>query len=131
MCVCVCVCVCVYLRLMMKTAADISSKIPTPLTDSSRKAEFTPSPIRGKGSIREGHKSRRSTKVVNGIIKLQHIVENPPKVIVTIPELVENSKGVLNSPYPAAVRARTWNTYTVRGLRPVTSTLREKVLIMR
>lgn len=45
-----CVCVCVYLRLMMKTAADISSRIPTPLTDRSRKAELTPSPIRGKGS---------------------------------------------------------------------------------
>lgn len=35
---------------MMKTAADISSKIPTALTDSSRKAELTPSPIKGKGS---------------------------------------------------------------------------------
>lgn len=39
---------------MMKTAADISSKIPTPLIDSSKKAELTPSPIRGKGSNREG-----------------------------------------------------------------------------
>lgn len=41
---------CVYLRLMMKTAADMSSNIPTALTDSSRKAELTPSPIKGKGS---------------------------------------------------------------------------------
>jgi len=40
---------------MMKTAADISSKITTPLIDRSRKAELTPSPIRGKGSEREGN----------------------------------------------------------------------------
>lgn len=44
------VCVYVYLRLMMKTVTEISSKIPTPLTDRSKKAEFTFSPIRGKGS---------------------------------------------------------------------------------
>lgn len=50
----------VYLRLMMKTAADISSKIPTPLIDNSRKAELTPSPIRGKGSNREGHSSHQT-----------------------------------------------------------------------
>lgn len=57
--VCVSVCVYIYLRLMMKTAADISSKIPTPLTESSRKAELTPSPIRGKGSKEEGHRSHQ------------------------------------------------------------------------
>lgn len=108
---------------MMKTAADISSKIPTPLTDSSRKAEFTPSPIRGKGSNREGHESQQPQSCKLRHHKLKHVFR--------IPELVENSNGALNSPYPAAVRARTWNTYTVRGLRPVTSTLREKVLIMR
>lgn len=50
--------VCLYLRLMMKTAAVISSKIPTPLTDRSKKAEFTPSPIRGKGS--DGGETQKS-----------------------------------------------------------------------
>ncbi|TNN78160.1 hypothetical protein EYF80_011665 [Liparis tanakae] len=53
------------------------------------------------------------------------------KHLVTIPELVANSNGELKSPYPAAVRARTWNTYTVSGPRPETSTRREKVLMMR
>lgn len=43
----------VYLRLMMKTAAEMSSRIPTPLTDRSRKAELTPSPMSGKGSDRK------------------------------------------------------------------------------
>lgn len=49
----------VYLRLIMKTVAEISSKIPTPLIESSRKAELTPSPIRGKGSSNDGHNNQQ------------------------------------------------------------------------
>lgn len=117
----VCVRVRVYLRLMMKTAVDISSRIPTPLTDRSRKAELTPSPIRGKGSA--GVRRRYQ--------KWRPRLRPERSLLLHLPELVENSKGVLKSPYPAAVRARTWNTYTVRGVRPVTSAPREKVLMMR
>lgn len=65
-----------YLRLMMKTAADISSKIPTPLTDSSRKAELTPSPIRGKGSNRREDKKVTDQILITSSCKVQCLLSN-------------------------------------------------------
>lgn len=111
-----------YLLLMTKAAMRMTTKTMLPATDTNSTVGLAPSPIMGDGTEEKKYitmyqphtpKIKCLRTQIHCLISLfvtlrSHIYYSQDPL--DSPVLVVNSKGPLKSPYPAAVRARTWKT---------------------